>query len=113
SPSVTFAEPMNAVSVSTAFSVTPPIPGGSTIQPDSSGTIFTCNHAQALSPDAGYTVRIAATATDNASNQLGAQYSFSFTTGAVHDTTRPTIVSTVPTYHPNRQSQNPYIDTAF
>jgi hypothetical protein len=113
SPSVSFSEPMNASTVSTAFTVTPAISGGCSILPDANGSLFTCNHGQMLSPNTVYTVKIGPGAKDGAGNALAADFTFTFTTGTVPDTTAPTVVSTSPLNNSNGALQHPTFSVTF
>lgn len=108
SPSVTFSEPMNASTVSTAFTISPPLSGGCSVLPDATGTVFTCQHAQPLSENTQYTVTVGTGAQDGAGNGLASPFSFSFTTGSP-----PKIVSTVPSNGALGVARNTQITVTF
>lgn len=98
-PSVTFSEPMNAASVATSFLLQNRGDGGSpscTVQPDPSGTTFTCIPSGLLQGSSSHSVSVGVTATDGAGNMLAGPFSFSFETGTTPDTTAPTVVTSSP-----------------
>ncbi len=90
--SVTFSEPMQG-NATTAVTFQPTLSASCAF--DTSNTILTCQHSgQAFQPSTSYTVTISAVAKDLTGNPLaGAPFGFSFTTGALPDTTPPTMVS--------------------
>jgi hypothetical protein len=61
-----------------------------------SGRIATLTPLQPLQPNASYTVTIASSAADMAGNPMGSDYSWSFTTGSLTDSSAPTVVRTTP-----------------
>ena len=97
---VTFSEAMDKASAKDAFSIDPDVAGS--FSWDNNTLIF--NPDSNLSYKTTYTVTISDSATDLAGNQLdgdndgtaGGNYSFSFTTESIPDTTPPTVTSTVP-----------------
>ncbi|MBX7099853.1 MAG: Ig-like domain-containing protein [Myxococcaceae bacterium] len=95
-PSITFSEPVSLASAVAAFSITPAFDGGCSVSLDGTGTVLSCTHAQPLAADAGYTLQLSTALQDLAGNALAQAFSASFTTGALPDTTAPTIVSVLP-----------------
>jgi hypothetical protein len=96
--SFTFSEPMDPATISTAtFTLmqgTTPVAG--TV--NYSGVTATFTPAQNLAPLTTYTATISSGVTDLAGNALGADISWSFTTGTAPDTTIPTVSATVPAH---------------
>jgi methionine-rich copper-binding protein CopC len=111
---VTFSEPMDPASISnTTFSLT--ANGGN--YPGSviyTGTtaIFTPNTFP-LAYASNYTATVSNGAKDLAGNSLAANHTWSFTTIASPDTTRPTIISTSPVTGATNVSINPTITVTF
>src|SRR3989440_1655751 len=62
----------------------------------SAGVRATFNPVSTLAPNAVHTATITVGARDLAGNALATDFSWSFTTGATPDTTRPTVSATVP-----------------
>jgi len=73
---VHFSEPMNQSSAQAAFSITPAVAGSISWV----GTALYFQPAALLQPNTSYTVRVAASAKDNAGNALSSAFSSSFTT---------------------------------
>ncbi|MBX7099854.1 MAG: Ig-like domain-containing protein [Myxococcaceae bacterium] len=92
--SVTFSEAVNPATALAAFAITPD--AGCAMALDPSNTLLSCTHADPLAPDAGYTMTVGTGVKDLAGNALAQLFTSSFTTGSIPDTTRPTIVSTLP-----------------
>jgi uncharacterized protein (TIGR03437 family) len=94
--SATFSQAMNPLEISTStFTLQngpTPVPG--TVAYD--GVTATFTPLAALPPNTLLTATITTGATDLASTALVSNYVWSFTTGALFDTTRPTVNSTVP-----------------
>ena len=95
-PSVTFNEPMNPTTITTAtFS----LKQGSTVVP---GTVTYSDSTATFTPSAPlstgtiYTGTITTAVKDVAGNALAANYTWSFTTSVLADVTAPTVVSVVP-----------------
>jgi hypothetical protein len=89
---VTFSEPVQVTGAT--FTVAPV--AGCAPQLDPTNTRLTCNNLGSLSASQDYTVSVPVTVKDLAGNPLASAFVFSFQTGAVADTTRPTIVSPNP-----------------
>jgi hypothetical protein len=94
SPSLTFSEPMDTVAVRNAFSISPNVAG--TLLWDETKKLMTFDPTSPLAFSATYTVTLGTGAADIAGNTLGAAYSFTFSTGAAPDLTRPTLTSASP-----------------
>lgn len=92
--SISFSEAMNKATVDAAFSISPAVAG--TALWDGTDTLRSFQPTAPLAPSTLYTVTVAVGARDRAGNPLAAPFTFSFTTAAAADTTRPTVVSTVP-----------------
>ena len=92
----TFSEPMDPLTISTAtFTVKQggaPVAGAVSY----SGGTVTFTPSSPLAPNVPFTATITSGAQDLAGNPLAANYSWSFTTGAIPDTTPPTVSSTTP-----------------
>jgi hypothetical protein len=92
----TFSEPMDPSTISTTtFTLTQgvtSIPGAVTYV----GTTATFSPASNLAFSTTYTATIKTGAKDLAGNALASNFVWSFRTGAVPDTTAPTVISTVP-----------------
>lgn len=109
--SVTFSERMNASTLG-AFSISPNVTCNLAF--DVTGTLLTCPHAsQQLTASTVYTITISTAARDEANNAMETPFSFSFTTGAVADTTPPTLVSTSPTNAGTGAATRPAIKAVF
>lgn len=109
--SLSFSEPMTRATVEAAFSVAPAVTCSFAWSADD--TLVTCIPSAALSASTSYTVTLATTATDKASNSLAAAYSFSFTTAAAPDTTAPTVSSTTPATGQQGVLRRPGIQVSF
>lgn len=96
-PSVTFSEAVQA-SAAAAFSITPDAGCVATLD-TTTNTVLTCYRAPSvdLAPNTAFTVTVGTGVKDLAGNSLASPYTYTFTTGAVKDTTPPTIVSVSPT----------------
>jgi len=96
----TFNEAMNPTTISAAtFTFT--APGGvavaGTVTYAVTGSIATFAPSASLALNTIYIATITTGAEDLAGDPLGTNYVWTFTTGAVPDTTKPTIISTTPT----------------
>ncbi|MBF0408091.1 MAG: Ig-like domain-containing protein [Candidatus Riflebacteria bacterium] len=94
---VTFSESMDTATINlTTFKLTGP--GGTSVTGTVSyaGLIANFTPTTNLAFNATYTAVVATGVKDLAGNTLTASYSWSFTTGAAPDTTRPTVASTDP-----------------
>jgi methionine-rich copper-binding protein CopC len=92
--SISFSEAMNKGTVDAAFSISPAVAG--TALWDGTDTLRTFQPSAALAPSTQYTVTVGVGARDRTGNALASPFSFTFTTAAAADTTRPTVVSTSP-----------------
>lgn len=101
--SLTFSEAMDTTAVKNAFSVSPSVAG--TLLWDETKKLMTFDPTSPLAYSTTYTVTLGAGAADVAGNALGSAYSFQFSTGAVPDTTRPTVTSLSPS---SGQAGRPY-----
>jgi hypothetical protein len=93
---VTFSE---AINPSTITTTTFTLKQGSTVVSGavtSLGATATFNPAANLAASLVYTATITTGVTDLAGNAMASTYVWSFTTGTTADTTRPTVVSTIP-----------------
>ena len=99
--SATFSEAMNPatiISPATNFTLTAPGPVtvAGTVSYAVAGSVATFTPTAALTASTTYTVTIKTGAQDLAGNALASNYTWTFTTGAAPDTTKPTVISTVP-----------------
>jgi hypothetical protein len=92
--SISFSEAMNKATVDAAFSISPAVAG--TALWDGTDTLRTFQPSAPLAPSTQYTVTVGVGARDRTGNALASPFSFTFTTAAAADTTRPTVVSTSP-----------------
>jgi hypothetical protein len=94
-----FSEAMNAATLN-ATTFTLKTAGGvavtGVVTYTAAGSVATFTPATALTASTVYTATITTGATDLAGNALAANYVWTFTTAAAPDTTRPTVISTVP-----------------
>jgi hypothetical protein len=95
----TFSEAMDATTITSAtFTLTGP--GGvaviGTVTYVVTGSIATFAPNAALAPLTTYVATITTGATDLAGDPLGSNYVWTFNTGVVPDTTKPTVISTIP-----------------
>ena len=99
----TFSEPMDATTITSAFTVlegTMEAPGANVPgEVTFIGTVATFNPTSVLSVNTVLTAKITTAAKDLAGNALAAEKVWSFTTGALPDTTPPTISFTTPFSH--------------
>lgn len=96
-PAFAFSEPMDPVATRAAAQLAPAPPGGCTFTWDTSNALLTCGHVAPLVASTAYTFTVGAGARDVAGNPIAdGGVSITFTTGAVPDTTAPTIVSVTP-----------------
>ncbi len=97
--SATFSKAMNPATI-TSTSFTLQGPGGAAVAGlvayAAVGDTATFTPTVNLAPSTLYTATITTGATDLAGNALAANYVWIFTTGAIPDTTKPEIVSTIP-----------------
>ena len=94
--SATFSEPMDPLTITTA---TFTLAQGTTQVSGAvryAGVTATFNPANALAPNTLFTATITTEAADLAGNAQGTNYMWTFTTGAIPDTTAPLVSSTVP-----------------
>ncbi len=97
--SATFSEAINPSTVnSTTFTLT--APGGvavaGAVSYVAAGSIATLTPTVPLAPNTLFTATITTGTMDLKGTALAANYVWTFTTGAAPDTTRPTVVSTIP-----------------
>ncbi len=113
SVSATFSEAMNVATINTAsFTLATggaPVSGSVAL----SGTTATFAPDALLAANTGYVATITTAATDLAGNPLAANYSWSFTTGAVSDNQPPTVASTVPADGATGVAQNVALSVKF
>ena len=109
----TFSEAMDPLTISTTtFTLkqgTTPVAGTVTY----AGTTATFAPASDLAPNTVYTATITTGAADLAGNPLLSNYAWSFTTGAIADTTRPTVSSTVPGNAATGVTINQHVNATF
>ncbi len=93
----TFTKSMNPQTITTA-NVTLTAPGNVPVAGAVAyaGTTMTFTPTSALAPNTLYTAKISTGAQDLAGNALASNYLWNFTTGAMADTTAPTVMSTSP-----------------
>ena len=89
-----FSEPMDVNSVQAAFSSTPAITCNWFW--NAQRTLGVCDPSVNLAASTGYNITMGTGARDDANNTLQSAFTFSFTTAAAPDTTRPTVISTTP-----------------
>jgi len=93
---VTFSEPMDPASIHggtvTVMRGSTPVDG--TVRYAGVTALFTPDHA--LDHNTEYTATVSAAVTDLAGNAMGADYVWSFTTGAFPDVTAPMVSATIP-----------------
>jgi hypothetical protein len=92
----TFSEPMDPLTITAA---TFTLRQGGTLIPGAvsyAGVTAIFNPASTLAPNTLFTATITAEAADLAGNTQGTNYMWTFTTGAIPDTTAPLVSSTVP-----------------
>jgi tetrahydromethanopterin S-methyltransferase subunit B/cytoskeletal protein CcmA (bactofilin family) len=77
------------------------------------GVTATFNPVSTLAPNTTYTATVTTGARDLAGNALAADFSWSFTTGATGDTTRPAVSATVPANGATAVAINQTITAAF
>ena len=75
--------------------------------------IFTPSAPATLAPDTRFTATITTAATDLAGNALAANAAWSFTTAALPDTSRPSVVSTVPLSNASAVATNSRLTASF
>ncbi|MEO8936073.1 MAG: Ig-like domain-containing protein [Burkholderiaceae bacterium] len=95
----TFSEPMDALTITTGNFVLACPSGTSTggaVSYLANGNVATFTPTASLPPSTTCTATITTGVRDVAGNALVVPYSWTFTTGAVADTTAPTVTSTVP-----------------
>ncbi|MDR3736585.1 MAG: Ig-like domain-containing protein [Acidobacteriaceae bacterium] len=96
----TFSVAMNPATITLPTTFTLKAPGGvavpGTITYVAAGSIATFTPTSSLLASTLYTATITTGATDLAANALAANYVWTFTTAAAADTTKPTVLSTIP-----------------
>jgi hypothetical protein len=114
----TFSEAMNPTTINaTTFTLTGP--GGVAITGvvtyAVSGSVATFTPTSDLAPSTAYVAKITTGAQDLATppDALAADYSWTFTTGGVPDTTKPTVISTIPITGATNVSINQAISATF
>ena len=109
--SLAFSEPMDQATVVGALSIAPAT--ATTPTWDAEGRVLTLQPAGALGGNVAYTVTLGVAARDLAQNSLAAPYTFSFTTGAAPDTTRPSVASSLPGAGDSGVARNATIKVTF
>jgi hypothetical protein len=97
--SATFSEAINPSTVnSTTFTLTGPggVAVAGAVSYVAAGSVATLTPTTPLAPNTQFTATITTGTRDLRSTALAANYVWTFTTGAAPDTTRPTVVSTIP-----------------
>jgi hypothetical protein len=117
--SATFDEAMNPASLSsTSFTLvnsTLGTPVAGTVSYSATGrtAVFTPSTPATLPANTLFTATITTAATDLAGNALAASFVWSFTTAALADTTRPTVVTTVPPNNASNVATNTQVSASF
>ena len=117
--SATFSEDMNPATVSgSSFTLNnttlgTPVAGTVAYSVASRTAIFTPSAASGLPANTLFTATVTTAATDLAGNALAVATSWSFTTAALADTTRPTVLSTVPAAGASNVATNSKITAVF
>ena len=116
--SATFSKPMQAATITAAsFTLACPVatPVAASVSYDAATQTATLTPAQALPPSTSCVATLAATVQDTTGAALAAAYSWGFATGlaAPADTTRPTVVLTVPAAGATGVATNTRISATF
>ena len=117
--SATFSEDMNPATVSgSSFTLNnttlgTPVAGTVAYSVASRTAIFTPSAASGLPANTLFTATVTTAATDLVGNALAVATSWSFTTAALADTTRPTVLSTVPAAGASNVATNSKITAVF
>ena len=117
--SATFSEDMNPATLSgSSFTLNnttlgTPVAGTVAYSVASRTAIFTPSAASGLPANTLFTATVTTAATDLAGNALAVATSWSFTTAALADTTRPTVLSTVPAAGASNVATNSKITAVF
>ena len=117
--SATFSEDMNPATVSgSSFTLNnttlgTPVAGTVAYSVASRTAIFTPSAASGLPANTLFTATVTTAATDLVGNALAVTTSWSFTTAALADTTRPTVLSTVPAAGASNVATNSKITAVF
>ena len=117
--SATFSEDMNPATVSgSSFTLNnttlgTPVAGTVAYSVASRTAIFTPSAASGLPANTLFTATVTTAATDLVGNALAVATSWSFTTAALADTTRPTVLSTVPAVGASNVATNSKITAVF
>nr|MDQ2732049.1 Ig-like domain-containing protein [Armatimonadota bacterium] len=96
----TFSEAINPATINnTTFTLTGPggVSVAGTVTYAVDGSVATFTPAANLAPVTTYVATISTAVQDLAGNGLASNYAFTFTTGAIPDTTKPTVIATIPT----------------
>ncbi|HXJ71640.1 MAG TPA: Ig-like domain-containing protein, partial [Candidatus Dormibacteraeota bacterium] len=111
----TFSEAMDPLTISPAtFSLKQGLtPVAGTVTYAAVGATATFSPVSALAPGTTYTATISTGAKDLAGNPLLNNFAWSFTTGAAPDTTRPTVIATVPANAATGVATNQTINATF
>jgi hypothetical protein len=115
----TFSEDMNPASVSgSSFSLVNntlgvAVPGTVTYSATSRTAIFTPTTPATLAASSQFTATVTTAAADLAGNALAANFVWTFTTAALPDTTRPSVLVTVPAANATAVASNTAITATF
>lgn len=115
----TFSEDMNPSTISggsfTLVNTTlgSPVAGTVSYSPASRTAVFTPSAPGGLPANSQFTATITTGATDLAGNALASNYVWTFTTAALADTTRPTVILTVPALGASNVPTNTKITAVF
>jgi hypothetical protein len=108
----TFSEAIAPATVTTAsFTLSSGVTGTVSVNP--AGTIATFTPSAPLANSTTYTATLTTVIEDLAGNNLAANFVWSFTTGAVADTTPPTVSSTVPDNNATGVATNAAVTATF
>ena len=113
--SATFSQPMNAATVTSSFTLACPAaaPVTATVSYDAASHTATLTPAAALPANATCQATIAPTATDTDGIALAAPFTWTFSTAASADVTRPTVTLTLPANAASGVPTNTRITAAF
>ena len=107
---VTFSEPIHAPTITASTFVITPAASGTF---SATGTTAMFTPSSLLTPSTLYTVTLNSGIKDLAGNALLAPFSWTFTTGAAPDTTRPTVSATTPTNGATNTSTSSALTAVF